>query len=417
MVRKALTIFSFIGLLLSGCNTPGPSRRIDRMGTYSPDGRKIVFSSCRKTPDNQNGDWDVWVMDTDGSHQKCLLRSSGHDFPLGWSPSGDSILVYASRAAFLSWLIGKPWGCHLEIMDLSGSTIHKIDRAPSKNARARFHPNGNRLIWTAEDGLWLSKLDGSDSERICDFGWPCVPSTDWSRALLKKRIKADGRAVDLFALDLQQRAVRQLVRAHHGTLSSDGSTIAYVTPDQREIRLIDFDGQNDRMLAHCDEEGRLGYPTFSPDNGKLVYRRYRTGAALVVELWVINKDGANDQRLMPNERCQWGGPLRFSVDGTKLSGRCACSKDSWRFCIMNSDGTHLKGFEPVGDLNVWDHSFSPDGTQILYVGGHRMNQGLYLVDVDTMKQRRISPDHHDYVQYVNSAALRRPRRARWFEER
>ena len=151
-----------------------------------------------------------------------------------------------------------------------------------------------------------------------------------------------------------------------------------------------MDLKSDRLLA---------YPTFSSENEKLVYRRYRKGAALAFESWIIDKDGANEQRLMPNERCEWGGPLRFSADGTTLLGRCVCSKDSWRFCIMNSDGTNLKGFEPVDAPIVWQHSLSPDGRQILYLGGHRMNRGLYLVDVATMKQRRVSPDHHDYVKH------------------
>ena len=49
---------------------------------YSPDGKYIVFLSNRQ-PDNNAGDWHLWVMNADGSNQRQLPIDIAIDYTYG----------------------------------------------------------------------------------------------------------------------------------------------------------------------------------------------------------------------------------------------------------------------------------------------------------------------------------------------
>jgi len=52
----------------------------DGDASWSPDGTQIVFGSTR------DGNAEVYVMDADGSHQRNLTRNTGEDFADTWQP-------------------------------------------------------------------------------------------------------------------------------------------------------------------------------------------------------------------------------------------------------------------------------------------------------------------------------------------
>ena len=55
---------------------------VDDHPSWSPDGSKIAFNSDR------DGTHKIYVMDADGSNQTPLTYHSGHDSPPSWSPDG-----------------------------------------------------------------------------------------------------------------------------------------------------------------------------------------------------------------------------------------------------------------------------------------------------------------------------------------
>jgi TolB protein len=80
-----------VWVLDTSAATPVPVRLIDHGNwpVFSPDGTKIVFSSQK--PNRR--DYDLWIMNADGSNAQLLLGFSGADIDVGgWSSNG---LVFA----------------------------------------------------------------------------------------------------------------------------------------------------------------------------------------------------------------------------------------------------------------------------------------------------------------------------------
>ena len=58
---------------------------------WSPTGDRIAFTSTR------SGDYEIWVMDSDGSNLVNVTEFPGFDFDAGWSPDGTQITFVSGR--------------------------------------------------------------------------------------------------------------------------------------------------------------------------------------------------------------------------------------------------------------------------------------------------------------------------------
>jgi dipeptidyl aminopeptidase/acylaminoacyl peptidase len=62
---------------------------IHRFGAWSPDGRRVCFSSNRRHP----AFFDVWVMDIASGEAHCVLERDATLTPHAWSPDGAALIV------------------------------------------------------------------------------------------------------------------------------------------------------------------------------------------------------------------------------------------------------------------------------------------------------------------------------------
>ena len=64
---------------------------IDEVGSWSPDGSKIVFFS------NRGGNGEIYVMESDGKNQVNLTNHLALDAAPTWSPDGRRIAFHSNR--------------------------------------------------------------------------------------------------------------------------------------------------------------------------------------------------------------------------------------------------------------------------------------------------------------------------------
>ncbi len=139
-----------------------PTRLTNRSGALtgpeiSPDGKSIVYMRWTVATDQ----YQVWVMDRDGSNAHRVFKTTGWD-PT-WSPDGKQILFASDQ--------GGP--DQLYIGNLNGSGVHKVSNLPSLRGRSDWSPQN--LIVTYSGDAWAREIymmnsDGSNQHQISPKG-------------------------------------------------------------------------------------------------------------------------------------------------------------------------------------------------------------------------------------------------------
>jgi Tol biopolymer transport system component len=108
----------------------------DAEGSYSPDGKQIVFTSMR------DGDADLYVMDADGSNVRQLTNQPGYDGGPFFSPDGRWVIYRSDRQ--------KEHMLQLYAISTDGKTdVQLTDNLDEVNWCPYFHPSGKSLIWAS----------------------------------------------------------------------------------------------------------------------------------------------------------------------------------------------------------------------------------------------------------------------------
>jgi Tol biopolymer transport system component len=76
----------------SPVNLTADSEAGDFGPSWRPDGRKIAFMSDRVTADNPEGDFEIFVMNADGSGVRQLTANTLDDELPSWSPDGRKLV-------------------------------------------------------------------------------------------------------------------------------------------------------------------------------------------------------------------------------------------------------------------------------------------------------------------------------------
>jgi Tol biopolymer transport system component len=139
----------------------GSTRRLtdapgyDAEGSFSPDGRHIVFTSLRdafplerlSSEDRKQFEADpahfgeIYLMNTDGSNQRRLTHAPGYDGGPFFSPDGQRII----------WRRFDPSGMSADIytMKTDGSDVRRVTDFQSISWAPFYHPSGEYVIFTS----------------------------------------------------------------------------------------------------------------------------------------------------------------------------------------------------------------------------------------------------------------------------
>jgi TolB protein len=134
-----------------GCYNGGPF--------FSPDGKKVIFRSDRKKKDHLQ----IYVIDVDGKNEKALTDDLNW---IQWCPYWYKDSKHIIYAAADHSVMGRP-NYDLYWMDIESGKKTRITYAPGADILPVFSPDYKRLMWT-------STRDGKQSAQlyIADFTAP-----------------------------------------------------------------------------------------------------------------------------------------------------------------------------------------------------------------------------------------------------
>jgi TolB protein len=143
-------------------------RLTDRMGYnggpwFSPDGAKIVWRAWYPESSAEKAQWkdcieknyilafplDLWVMDSDGSNKRLLLRNGATNFAPSWHPDGKRIIFSSNRDDWHEDI--KQYGHNFElyIINIDGKGLERITFNRTFDSFPMFSPDGRKLVWAS----------------------------------------------------------------------------------------------------------------------------------------------------------------------------------------------------------------------------------------------------------------------------
>jgi WD40 repeat protein len=211
---------------------------------YSPDGTKIAFMN------NYDGDYEICVMNADGTGTKQLTKNSSFDGYPSWSPDGTQIAFTSNRDGDLDiWVMNA---------DASEQTNITSDD-PSNNDAPRWSPDGR---WIANEtdryGGVSAELISPDGTRQAAIG--SIQYTTWfdSWSPDGKSLLVDsnrGGDYDIYRYDITGTAPLQWDLLEAKIVSDDNAVEgpAIWSPDGKQIALSsNRDGDFEVYVMNAD---------------------------------------------------------------------------------------------------------------------------------------------------------------------
>jgi Tol biopolymer transport system component len=203
-------------------------------------------------------------------------------------------------------------------------------------------PNGRRIAFCGDRGIWMMNSDGSNPTRISRIG---AGEVEWSPNSRQLLLGSDGV---LLVMSTNGRVVRNLAtHAEAADWWPGTNRLVFVrNPDQSSrngvISTVRSDGHDIRQIVY---DGRWYGPHISPDGKRIVFYKAGVSGVYVASL----KDGKPKLLVRNGSRPEWSPDGRF-IAFTR-NARCGEEACTSRVFIVASSGGKARPYGPlIGDI-------------------------------------------------------------------
>jgi TolB protein len=240
-----------------------------------------------------SNDYDIWVMDADGTDPRKLTDHFGSDSQPDLSPDG-------KRIAWVRWAQS---GSHVMVMDSDGGNQRQITQYAGDYNYPRWSPDMSRILFTGGHRIFTVKPEGTDLRKV--FEDPAIPVRGASWSPDGKRVVADtnnssATAQGLWVIDLSTGSASRIFtsEAISPAWSPNGDRIAFnAGPGFSHIFTIKPDGTAAAQLTTGpgqDQGGPARFdPAWSPDGSRLAFMYSQPN----YEIYSMAADGSDVRNL------------------------------------------------------------------------------------------------------------------------
>ena len=366
----------------------------DQEGEYpawSPDGTRIAFASFRNN-------YDIWIMDADGSNKRNLTRSSSYDMYPAWSPDGSKIAFGTDRG--IPHVGGDYVQQEIYVMNADGTNVRNSTGSRSvADGFPAWAPNGE-LTWIRGNDpahppmLWAMQADGSARKSLgiaAQFpAWQ--PASDCDRveaggALAFSRLGRDDH-FDIY-VQMPGTDARNLTDSPADdtfpSWAPDGEKLLYISgqaPGHGHLIVSDPLGTNRRDITPSSVQ-EVRSASWSPDGTRIAFSVFDSGGAI----YLVDADGTNLRRLATTSASD--SPT-WSPDGRSIAYRKEFPGNDEIVRVDLLTGKTIRLTHTAVGINDLSPSWSPSGSSIAYSRGLFPRESVWLMNADGSAATRLT---------------------------
>ncbi len=293
---------------------------------FSRDGKRICFQAY---PTGKE-DYQIYVMNVDGSGLKMVSTGIGATTCAFFHPSGDK-LIFASN--------------HEDLR----APVEFEARRPRGGEQGKDAEKGGAQ---AKEGQTPTSQPGGHQGRggSGGYAWKYYPGMQIYEYT--------------FATGALKRLTHGDVYEAEGSYSPDGKQIVYCSlrDGNPAIYICDADGQNPRRVTH--NNGRDGGPFFSPDGRRIVFRADRVGDGNL-QVFVNNTEGTAEKALTPSDTFHWCPFWHPSGKWIIYTHADFRGKPNFELYLIRDDGSETQRVTSNPEFDGLP-VFSPDGRYLMW---------------------------------------------------
>lgn len=289
---------------------------------------------------DEDGDWDIYVINPDGTGRKALTANAVEDREPAWSPDGRT-LAYISR---------QDGDVEVYCVNADGTGRRRLTRNPGVDHSPVWSPNGKQIAFVSPRGsqtdIYVVGADGTGLAAVAthpadDFRPSWVSNTEIVFLSARKSGNSDA-AGEMFRALVAGGEARPVLKENRKVTWVAASrqapfriAFSMVGTRRNEIGVVNLDGTNEQNLSLPAKSETDSQPIWSPDGRQLAFHADRSGAG-VMSMHAMLADGSGAVRLSDAGQPTQGPPT-WSPDNRQVA-YAAFTKGNWDLYVADAAG-------------------------------------------------------------------------------
>src|SRR3989442_1267839 len=222
-------------------------------GTFTGVNGKIAFVSGR------DGDFEIYVMNADGTDQTRLTNALGFDWHPSWSPDGTKIAFDSERDGDFE----------IYVMNADGTDQTRVTHSPIVDGHPTlavdpsWSPDGTKIAFESNrynnvhTDIYVMNADGTNVTRLTFTPATIDDGPSWSPDGTKIAYSNSGIWVMNADGTNQTRLTTSSVNDKEPSWSPDGTMIAFANVGERNIYAMNADGTNPTRLTNTTSTNNI----------------------------------------------------------------------------------------------------------------------------------------------------------------